>query len=83
MARKMKDSGVEWIGFIPDEWSVQRLRWCLKDINVKNDPIQTTQVLSLTNKQGVIPYEEKGNQDDHGEYQGWNCPDQYRKYLLY
>lgn len=62
MARKMKDSGVEWIGFIPDEWSIQRLRWCLKDINVKNDPIQTTQVLSLTNKQGVIPYEEKGNQ---------------------
>lgn len=62
MARKMKDSGVDWIGFIPDEWSVQRLRWCLKDINVKNDPIQTTQVLSLTNKQGVIPYEEKGNQ---------------------
>ncbi len=50
MARKMKDSGVEWIGFIPDEWSIQRLRWCLKDINVKNDPIQTTQVLSLTNK---------------------------------
>ena len=62
MARKMKDSGLDWIGFIPDEWSVQRLRWCLKDINVKNDPIQTTQVLSLTNKQGVIPYEEKGNQ---------------------
>lgn len=62
MARKMIDSGVEWIGTIPDSWSIRRLRHCLKDINVKNDPIQTTQVLSLTNKQGVIPYEEKGNQ---------------------
>lgn len=58
----MKDSGVEWIGEIPNEWKIERLQWHLKEIVVKNDPIQTKQVLSLTNKKGVIPYEEKGNQ---------------------
>ena len=62
MPKKMKESGVEWIGSIPEHWTVQRLQWCLQDINVKNNPIQTTQVLSLTNKLGVVPYEEKGNQ---------------------
>lgn len=60
--REMKDSGTEWIGEIPSEWGLRRLNWCLHEINVKNDPIQTTRVLSLTNKLGVVPYEEKGNQ---------------------
>ena len=27
MSRKMKDSGVEWIGEIPGEWKVERLQW--------------------------------------------------------
>ena len=26
---KMKDSGVEWIGEIPEEWEVKRLKYCL------------------------------------------------------
>lgn len=60
--RKMKDSGIEWIGVVPKNWEIERLQWHLYEIVEKNDPIQTTQVLSLTNKKGVIPYEEKGNQ---------------------
>lgn len=28
MARKMKDSGVEWIGMIPDEWRLLKGRYC-------------------------------------------------------
>ena len=37
MSRKMKDSGVEWIGEIPGEWKVERLQWHLKEINrIKN-----------------------------------------------
>jgi len=59
---KMKDSGVEWIGAVPKNWEIERLQWHLFEIIEKNDPIKTTQVLSLTNKKGVIPYEEKGNQ---------------------
>lgn len=59
----MKYSGVEWIGNIPDSWKVERLQWHLDEIKESNNPIKTRQVLSLTNKLGVIPYEEKG---DHG-----------------
>ncbi len=29
MARKMKDSGIEWIGVIPDGWSIHRLKSCV------------------------------------------------------
>ena len=73
MAREMKDSGIEWIGEIPAEWNMSRLLWCLEEIKEKNDPIKTTNVLSLTNKLGVIPYEEKGNQgnkakEDYSQY---------------
>ncbi len=59
--REMKDSGVEWIGEIPETWIVERLQWHLDEIKESNSPIKTTQVLSLTNKAGVIPYEDKGN----------------------
>ena len=59
----MKYSGVEWIGNVPDKWSLERLQWHLDEIKEFNDPVKTTQVLSLTNKLGVIPYEEKG---EHG-----------------
>ena len=58
----MKYSGIEWIGNVPDKWSLERLQWHLDEIKESNDPVKTTQVLSLTNKLGVIPYEEKGEQ---------------------
>ena len=59
----MRYSGVEWIGEIPDNWALERLQWHLEEIKESNDPVKTKQVLSLTNKLGVIPYEEKG---EHG-----------------
>ena len=62
MVRTMKNSGIEWIGEIPENWMVERLARHLMEINEKNFPIKTTNVLSLTNKLGVIPYEDKGNQ---------------------
>lgn len=62
MARKMKDSGIEWIGEIPEGWEVKRLGAILQERNEVNNPIQTTSILSLTNNRGVIPYSEKGNQ---------------------
>lgn len=73
MSRKMKDSGVEWIGYIPDSWNTTRLGWCVNEVKEKNNPIKTTNVLSLTNKLGVVPYEEKGNQgnkakEDYSQY---------------
>lgn len=71
--REMKDSGVEWIGAIPQDWKTDRLQWHLKEINVSNNPIQTKNILSLTIEAGVIPYAEKGNQgnkakEDYSQY---------------
>ena len=71
--RAMKDSGIEWMGKIPEKWGLNQLCWCVEEIKKKNSPIQTTNVLSLTNKLGVIPYEEKGNQgnkakEDYSQY---------------
>lgn len=68
--REMKDSGIEWIGEIPKDWNVERLQWHLVEVNNSNNPIQTTQILSLTNRLGVIPYEEKG---DMGNKSKQNC----------
>ena len=58
----MKYSGIEWIGNVPENWKIERLQWYLSEIKESNDPIKTTQILSLTNKLGVIPYETKGEQ---------------------
>ena len=57
--RKLKNSGIDWLKEVPDDWSIERLQWHLYEINDKNNPIKTTNVLSLTNTRGVIPYEEK------------------------
>ena len=53
---KMKDSGVEWIGEIPEHWEVRRSKFIFgqrKELARKND-IQ----LSATQAYGVIPQEE-------------------------
>ncbi|PMC60315.1 restriction endonuclease subunit S [Finegoldia magna] len=62
MTRKMKDSEIEWIGEIPEDWEINRLQWGLSEIVKRNNPIQTESILSLTKDRGVIPYEDKGNQ---------------------
>lgn len=59
---KMKDSGIEWIGDIPQNWKLKRIQFCLDEINEKNIPIKTEQVLSLVKDKGVMLYEDKGNQ---------------------
>lgn len=55
------------------EWDKTTLGSLLVEICEKNDPIQTDFVLSLTAKDGVIPYDEKGAignraKEDHREY---------------
>lgn len=61
MAEAMKDSGEEWIGAIPESWDTNRIRYCLDEINVKNSPVKTEQILSLVKDKGVMLYEEKGD----------------------
>lgn len=69
----MKDSGIEWVGKMPEGWELSRLQFMMKQIKAKNTPVRTNQVLSLMKDVGVIPYEEKGNvgnksKEDVSEY---------------
>lgn len=71
--RKMKDSGIEWLGMIPEDWEIERLQWHISEIKESNKPEKSRRILSLTNKRGVIPYEEKGAQgnvakEDYTQY---------------
>mgnify|MGYP004512696603 CR=1 FL=1 len=53
MARKMKDSGIEWIGEIPEGWEVIKAKYLFSQRNEKGNP--TLVLLSPTQKYGVIP----------------------------
>lgn len=56
---EMKDSGVQWIGDIPNDWNVRRLKYVLNERKEKNDPLVTDNILSLSAEQGVIPFSER------------------------
>ena len=57
--RKMKDSGIEWIGEIPEEWRLVPFRYVLEERNEKNNPVKTEERLSLSIDLGVTLYSEK------------------------
>ena len=57
--REMKDSGIAWIGKYPAAWQLKRIKYCLQERTENNNPIKTTDILSLTAKQGVVPYSQK------------------------
>jgi len=48
MTRRMKDSGIEWIGDIPKKWKVVKLSNIFKERKVKNKGNIETNVLSLS-----------------------------------
>lgn len=50
---KYKDSGVDWIGEIPVEWNILKLKFLFKDVSIKNRP--DLDLLSVTQDQGVVP----------------------------
>lgn len=49
----------KWVNEIPSHWNFKRLKSVLSIRKERNNPIQTETILSLTAKQGVIPYDEK------------------------
>ena len=57
--REMKDSGIEWIGTMPKEWSLIPFRHVLNERNEKNSPVRSTERLSLSIDLGVTLYSEK------------------------
>ena len=52
--RDMKDSGIEWIGEIPKEWSLIRIKWLLKERNERSVS-GNEEPLSMSQKYGLIP----------------------------
>ena len=57
--RITKDSGISWLGEYPSDWELKKIKYCLQERVEKNNPVRTTEILSLTAKQGVIPYDQK------------------------
>ena len=51
---KMKDSGIEWIGEIPEHWETKRGKYIFTQRNDRGNNIEL-QLLSPTQKYGVIP----------------------------
>lgn len=62
MARQMKDAGVEWIGEIPEEWSVLPLGNCFDERNEKVSDYDW-EPLSVT-KQGIVKQLETAAKSD-------------------
>jgi type I restriction enzyme S subunit len=48
-----KDSGVEWLGEIPESWEYIRMKRLYWDFSKKNHP--EAELLSVTQNQGVVP----------------------------
>lgn len=70
----MKDSGIEWIGEVPEHWMMKPLKYCFNRRSEKNNPIRTTERLSLSIDKGVTLYSEKTTnldrfKDDFTQYQ--------------
>lgn len=59
----MKDSGISWIGKIPDHWQCNQLRKYLKLVSIKNKPNE--QLLSVTREQGVIVRNVESKEENH------------------
>lgn len=56
-----RPADVPWINMIPTHWETKRLKELLAERKESNNPVKTTDILSLTNTRGVIPYAQKGN----------------------
>ncbi|MBR0225787.1 MAG: restriction endonuclease subunit S [Thermoguttaceae bacterium] len=55
--RAMKDSGIEWIGGIPEEWEIIRIKWLLNERNERSENGEE-EPLSMSQKYGLIPTKE-------------------------
>lgn len=58
---KYKDSGVEWLGKVPEHWEVLPCRAIVHERTAKNEGAECTNYLSLMANIGIIPYAEKGD----------------------
>ncbi|HEC1783186.1 TPA: restriction endonuclease subunit S [Campylobacter lari] len=59
--KNFKDSGIEWLGEIPEHWEIKPLKAVFNQRNEQNTNLKLHTILSLIKDIGVVPYEEKGN----------------------
>lgn len=59
----MKDSGVDYIGEIPQHWNIVPLRAYLKVLSIKNNP--DLPLLSVEREKGVVDRETEGSENNH------------------
>ena len=57
--REMKDSGIEWIGEIPADWDVTRIKFLFELRNERNFlPLEEVNLISLYTDKGVIQHDD-------------------------
>lgn len=55
--RRMKDSGVEWVGQIPESWKIGRIKDKFSLRNEKNyEPLESVNLISLYTEKGFVQY---------------------------
>lgn len=54
---QMKDSGIEWIGDIPADWNIEKIKWLFELRNEKNYlPLEEVNLISLYTDLGVVQH---------------------------
>lgn len=54
MSREMKDSGVKWIGEIPTDWGISRLKYVTNNLDSKRIPVEASQRIQSSST--LYPY---------------------------
>lgn len=72
---KYKDSGVPWLGEIPEHWEMRKLRQVLRQVAVRNRP--DLPLLSVVREKGVI-LRDVSNQDENHNF----IPDDLSNYKV-
>ena len=65
MARKMKDSGIEWIGEIPEGWEIVPVRSCFDEVRTKNTDGQEQNALQFKSGNIISKANFNANIDDY------------------
>ena len=54
----MKDSGVEWLGMVPEHWEIRRAKYLFNSIDVRSEN-GDEELLTVSSRDGVVPRSEK------------------------
>ena len=65
MARKMKDSGIEWIGEIPEGWEIVPVRSCFDEVRTKNTDGQEQNALQFKSGNIISKTNFNASMDDY------------------